>query len=304
MNVVPSVSVIVPFYNRSQFLKRLLDSVVIQSTQIDRVFIIDNGSSEQEVRIVWDIVTTHPLFEKCLLLSTLQRGNANIARNLGYLLARTEYVAFLDSDDWWEPQHLGESIAALRSGNAVGCYSGALVHRRAGRFINYSSDVNAIGCPFSFLFGKNKKIAQSSSFVVSKERLQYNVSWDERLKRSQDLDYFISIFLYTTGWVYKTPPSSNIDWSQGGAVSIDADSLLIFFDKWKSLFPSRVLSRGYLQYILVAHLRNLQNVKDELSRRYLLLGGSQLLRRLMISKASLSLYACFIKIKMTAKNLK
>lgn len=41
-----SVSVVVPFFNRAEFLERLLDSVGVQSYKVDRVYVVDNGSRE------------------------------------------------------------------------------------------------------------------------------------------------------------------------------------------------------------------------------------------------------------------
>lgn len=247
-----SVSVVVPFYNRSTYLLRLLDSVACQTQFVEKIFVVDNGSQRDEAERAWATIQNHQLSDRCCYVSTVRLGNANYARNLGYYLSKSDYVAYLDSDDWWEPDHLKSSVEILERSGKAGCYSGAIIHKASGISLSRSVDINEIDCPFRFLFSKAGGIAQSSSFVVSRKKTNGVVEWDERLKRCQDFDYFISIQLETEGWVYKPDPDYHLDWDQGGTVGqLDSDSIVRFYNKWSSSFPKRLEFFFVLRYISV-----------------------------------------------------
>lgn len=241
-----SIAVVVPFYNRSDFLLRLLDSIESQTKAPEIVYIVDNGSREEEAEQALAIISSHSLSDKCCFVSALNKGNANYARNLGYYLASTRFVAFLDSDDWWSPDHLAESVNVLLASGRVGCYSGATIHRASGAVVNKSKNIDMFTDAASFLFLKTGGSAQTSSFLIDKWKVEYKVTWDEKLRRHQDTDYFMSIEKYTQGWIFKDVPSSHIDWDQGGAGRlIDYDSMIEFYKKWRNEM-NVLVKRNYL----------------------------------------------------------
>lgn len=236
-----SVSVVVPFYNRSRFLKRLLDSIAIQTLPAEKVYIIDNGSSLNETLSAWQIIMSHELYDKCLFTSSLGKGNANFARNLGYDLTETKYVAFLDSDDWWEKDHLLYSINILSNCEKNAIYGGAIIHYRNNIIKNDSIDIRSFDNPFSLIMSRYDYIAQTSSYIVDKSKLSYSVKWDESLKRHQDYDYFVQIFYNTSGWCFNPNPQVNIDWDQGGHKKmVNFESLIKFYEKWEDNIPKDI----------------------------------------------------------------
>lgn len=247
------VSVVIPFYNRSEFLKRLLDSIDQQTLSPEKIFIVDNGSSLEETNTAWDIIQSHKLSFKCSFLSSMKSGNANYARNLGYYLSETKYIAFLDSDDWWEKDHLSQSIKCLKNSDRVAVYSGAIVHSSKRTIINNSIDVNFFDNPFSLILSNFDYLAQTSSYVIDKSQLQYNVIWDEALKRHQDFDYFTAIFYKTSGWCYCPEANVNIDWDDGGTdkCEVDVSSLISFYEKWEYLIPDNI-KKNYIKGIYIA----------------------------------------------------
>lgn len=269
------VSVVIPFYNRSKFLKRLLDSIEIQTLSPEKVFIVDNGSSLIETNIAWDLIQSHALFPKCKFLSSMKSGNANYARNLGYDLSETKYVAFLDSDDWWEKNHLLQSIECLNKSNKVAVYSGAIAHRVENTIIENSINIDSFPDPFSLILSPKGYLAQTSSYIVNKNRLKNLVSWDERLKRHQDYDYFAAIFYKTSGWCYCSEVNVNIDWihTNDKSKNIDFDSIILFYKKWNHKIPD-VIKKSYLLNMLYYSYHHSKNseirsfYKNELDKNY------------------------------------
>lgn len=245
------VSVVVPFFNRSKFAQRLLDSVFNQTLKPICIFIVDNGSSLDELSKLYKVIQSFSeSMTEVVLVSTIKTGNANYARNLGMDLAKTRYVAFLDSDDWWDKAHLENSVRTLKSNNKAAVYSGALIHD-GGIYINKSIDVNSLSSPFSIFSSKKSYSAQTSSYLIDMKKIRSVVSWDERLKRHQDYDFFLSIFYNTSGWAFLPTPTSHLDWESGGTkINLDYKSMIRFLKKWRYLLSINELKDyAYMQVL-------------------------------------------------------
>lgn len=110
MNSVPNptVSIIIPCYNTSQFVGDTLASVFAQ-TRIDFETIVINDGSPDTGSLERVIA---PYRDRIVYLVQENRG-VSAARNTGIRVARGEYIAFLDSDDMWEPDYLAVQLAEL-----------------------------------------------------------------------------------------------------------------------------------------------------------------------------------------------
>ncbi len=96
-------SIIIPAYNRGHCLKRCLDSVVSQTYKNFEVIIVDDGSVDNTHEVL-------NLFQSLLPMKILRNekpsGGAWLPRKQGIEISSGEYLAFLDSDDWWYPNKL------------------------------------------------------------------------------------------------------------------------------------------------------------------------------------------------------
>ncbi len=108
------VSVVVPTYNRARDLRRALLSVVAQSWKNWEILIVDNHSQDDTARVVEEFRE-----ERMRLLSVHNHGVIAVSRNCGIAHASGEYVAFLDSDDWWLPEKLERCVRELDAGADV-----------------------------------------------------------------------------------------------------------------------------------------------------------------------------------------
>ena len=97
----PAVSVIIPVFNREKTLAKALQSVLSQTFTDFEVVVVDDGSLDGSGRMVEKV----PDSRVRLLRHEKNRGAA-AARNTGIEAARGEFIAFQDSDDWWEPGKL------------------------------------------------------------------------------------------------------------------------------------------------------------------------------------------------------
>jgi glycosyltransferase involved in cell wall biosynthesis len=105
---VPRVSVVIPTYNRADLLPATLASVAGQQFGDYEVLVVDDGS-EDDTRAV---VRRHG-GPGVRYLGLGRTGNLSVVRNAGIEAAAGEYVAFLDSDDLWDPDKLALQVALL-----------------------------------------------------------------------------------------------------------------------------------------------------------------------------------------------
>lgn len=108
------VSIVIPTYNRAADLRRALLSVVSQSWKDWEILVIDNHSQDDTARVVKEFRD-----ERMRLLFVHNHGVIAVSRNCGISQASGEYVAFLDSDDWWLPAKLERCVRELDAGADV-----------------------------------------------------------------------------------------------------------------------------------------------------------------------------------------
>ena len=110
------VSVIIPFYNRVDWLAEAVQSVLAQTYQNIEIIVINDGSME-------DISDFLFKFGRNILYCYKENGGPASARNLGIEKSQGEYLAFLDSDDIWLPQKIKEMISFMEGNNFKWCHS-------------------------------------------------------------------------------------------------------------------------------------------------------------------------------------
>lgn len=106
-----SISVVIPAYNAAAFLEQAVASVRGQTLQPEEIFVIDDRSQDATAAVARSLDVN-------LVECTINAG-AGSARNRGIEAARGEWIAFLDADDRWHPQHLALLFGAISSANAT-----------------------------------------------------------------------------------------------------------------------------------------------------------------------------------------
>lgn len=97
----PKISVILPVYNAERHLRRCLESILEQDWPYFEIIVIDDGSTDSSP----DVLRSYEgRYGSQLQVIRSQNQGANRARNLGLLHARADYVLFVDSDDFIEPE--------------------------------------------------------------------------------------------------------------------------------------------------------------------------------------------------------
>ena len=106
---MPMISVVLPTYNRAALLREAIASVRAQTFTDWELLVIDDGSTDDSAAVIREAARTD---RRIRALRGPHRG-VSAARNLGIEHAQGAYVAFLDDDDFWTPEHAARQLAQL-----------------------------------------------------------------------------------------------------------------------------------------------------------------------------------------------
>jgi len=109
----PSVDVILPNYNKAEFLDEAINSVICQSYKNWKLLIIDDGSNDTSNKIILKYKNVKNI--KTIFLN--KNKGVSFSRNLGIRLSNSKYIAFIDSDDYWAKDKLADQIFFMETFN-------------------------------------------------------------------------------------------------------------------------------------------------------------------------------------------
>jgi glycosyltransferase involved in cell wall biosynthesis len=109
LNENPKVSIIMPTYNRANYILESIKSIQEQTHRNWELIIIDDGSDDNTQELITQVAETRIQFHKLERTAVVGR-----IKNFGLRKASGELIAFQDSDDLWPPQKLEKQIEALR----------------------------------------------------------------------------------------------------------------------------------------------------------------------------------------------
>ena len=96
------VSIIVPVFNVEKYLRQCLDSILGQTFNQFEVIIVNDGSTDNSGAICQE----YEARDNRIVYLEKENGGVSEARNLGLDFATSEYIIFIDSDDWIEPTYV------------------------------------------------------------------------------------------------------------------------------------------------------------------------------------------------------
>ncbi|WP_175403734.1 glycosyltransferase family 2 protein [Caminibacter mediatlanticus] len=101
-------SVIIPLYNKEEYIKRAINSVLNQTFQQFEIIIVNDGSTDRSVEKVKEIKDSR------VRLINQENQGVSAARNRGIKEAKYDFIAFLDADDEWEKDYLKTIVTLIK----------------------------------------------------------------------------------------------------------------------------------------------------------------------------------------------
>ena len=123
------VDVIIPTFNSQEFFLEAVNSCLAQTYPINKIIVVDDGSSDDFVDYLLELTTHIP---KLNLIRNHHTGHPGIGRQIGVDASNAEWIAFLDSDDWWTPEKIEKQIRAAEFSDSSLVYSNAWLMKPVG----------------------------------------------------------------------------------------------------------------------------------------------------------------------------
>jgi glycosyltransferase involved in cell wall biosynthesis len=183
----PLFSVIVPVFNRKELLIRAIDSVLAQTFSSFEIIVVDDNSTDGTMEFIQGLQN-----DKIRILSNTKTKGASGARNTGLEIAKGEWVAFLDSDDWWDLNKLNVTKEHIDLNSSFDVFYSSCY------YVNMAGELNPIPTKgikgeFSSALGRMNPIRGFSSLVVKRESLKMVSGFDENLPARQDVDLYFRL---------------------------------------------------------------------------------------------------------------
>jgi glycosyltransferase involved in cell wall biosynthesis len=186
------ISVIIPTFNRAEFLKEAVQSVLDQeyfrgldTTRHFEIIVVDDGSTDNTKEVV------HSLAKDILYIYRENRG-VSAARNAGLQRARGDFIAFLDSDDLWKRAKIGVQMSLMNTvSRAMMCYTEEIWIRN-GVFANPKKRHQKYS---GWIFDKVLPLCliSLSSALFRREVFEKIGSFDENFPVCEDYDFGIRL---------------------------------------------------------------------------------------------------------------
>ncbi|MFE3835969.1 glycosyltransferase family 2 protein [Pseudogemmobacter sonorensis] len=177
----PRVSVILPSYNRARLLPHAVLSALLQSWPAHEVLVVDDGSTDGSADLL-EARFAAPIETGQLRVIRSQNRGVSAARNLGLAAASGDVIAYLDSDNRWEPDHLLYALSGLISGGADCAYTAVARHDLEGGW----SDI--LFRPFDAQALREENFIDLNGFVHRRGLHDRLGGFDEALTRLVDWD--------------------------------------------------------------------------------------------------------------------
>ena len=202
-NIYPLISVVIPTYNHDRYITRALQSVLDQTYTNWEVIVVDNHSTDNT-----DIVLSHFSDPRFTVLKIQNNGVIAASRNKGIWAAKGEWIAFLDSDDWWVADKLQLCLEEIHEEVDVVYHKLEIVSDKPRLFGRRSISSWQIKAPALIdLLVRGNAIATSSA-IVRKKMLERLNGMDEspEMSAAEDYNTWLRIAQLTNGFKYVSKP--------------------------------------------------------------------------------------------------
>lgn len=270
------VSIIIPVYNIEQYVSCCIESVLVQTFSDIELILIDDGSTDKSSEICDDFARR----DNRITVVHKQNEGLSAARNDGIIIARGQYIAFLDGDDYWDDNKALERLV-VRAGKShadIINYSYKKVFEELGNEEEYFHDIPDMPTEYEnikdqagFMLKYNLYIASACNKLIKRSLLTEDLLFEKDIL-SEDIDWCARLldkadsldFICENFYCYRQRERS-ITHSVGNKTCIDlADNLIKCFGLRETISDDkRKLFDSYLAYSFGTFFIQQALTKDE-----------------------------------------
>lgn len=191
MNKTPLVSILIPMYNAEKYIVATLDSCVNQTYPNIEIIVVDDGSSDNSLKIAQKYEAIHSNIK----VFTQPNSGAPVARNKAFAESTGEYIQYLDADDLLDHNKIESQIKVLCTEPELTLAYGRMTaffykvesvtfkSRKIDR--DYENTID-----FLVDFWSTDAEIMPHSFLLSRKLVEKTGHWNENLVKNQDIEFF------------------------------------------------------------------------------------------------------------------
>ena len=185
----PLVSVVVPAYNAAPYIGATLESVFAQTFRDLEVLVVNDGSPDTP-----DLEIALEARQSQIRYIRQENRGPGSARNAGIRSARGNYIAFLDSDDFWLPHHLAKQVEHLQADPSLQMVYANGLCLRGDVPVGILFDTSPQSLPIDLDCLLHERSTVITSSVVALRQALLNIGmFDEQLRRVEDYDLWLRL---------------------------------------------------------------------------------------------------------------
>ena len=245
---MPSISVVIPYYNDCKSIEKCIGSVLNQSCLPREIIIIDDFSKDSNaLSLIVDGIDFGGV--DIQVHRNIENKNGAYSRNRGVDFAGCDYIALLDADDYWLPNHLSECLKALSGEVFEFVYSNVIIQGLNGRkYEKKCGDLERYLNAFDIILDAPP---QTGSFFFCRSIID-KVCFDESLRRHQDYQFFYDLIkndinikyldVYTSVYCESPRPLSS---------RLNFEDIIRFWEDREDMFSKNLLNKKMLEIMLI-----------------------------------------------------
>jgi glycosyltransferase involved in cell wall biosynthesis len=292
------ISVVIPLYNKENYIIETLKSVLLQSYTNFEVVIVNDGSTDASLQKLSEIEDDR------VRILNIENGGVSNARNVGINNAKFDWVALLDADDTWNQNYLQESVNIILENHDADVIA-------TNYFLVYDSKkVKALELQDGFIDSYFKNPCINSSTVLIKKKIFKHVGdFDSKLKYGEDQHLWFRLGANCKIYFNSSPlinyrmedhqiSNSNIEKRNVSTDLVSViDELKIYTEEWEEFKTNYLMKYLRPYYMYDAHLSSVKGIINKIpfKRRFNLLYLFYITPRFIVKP----LYKVFYSLKYT-----
>ncbi len=206
--LIDMISVVIPIYNKALYIEKAINSVLSQSYKDYELIIVNDGSTDGSLDVVEKIIEN---ISTRIDIKVVNQENSGVsaARNRGVELAKGEYIAFLDADDWWDEDYLQKMYQLIVD------YPNATLYGSSYKIVKHKkSKVPNIGLPTDFQSGIINYFAayaktlvmplSTSATIIKKSIFEELGGFNTNISLGEDFELWVRVALmYDVAYINK-----------------------------------------------------------------------------------------------------
>lgn len=269
---MPKVSVIVPIYNVEKYLEKCINSLLSQTLEDIQIILVNDGSKDNSGNIAKEYEKNN---KNRIIYVEKENGGLSDARNYGLKYATSDFIAFLDSDDYIEKNAYEEMYNKAIEENA-----------------------DYVECDFIWEFPNKIRVDKQYPYKNKKEMLSFVrvVAWNKLIKRQlitdnnlefpkglryEDIEFTYKLIPFVNKFAYVDKPFIHYVQREGSIANVQnertaeiftiLDNVIEFYKKNNIYEKYRdELEYNYARYLLCSSLKRMCKIKDKIVREKLL----------------------------------